>query len=655
MNNIINEEKTQNNINSGSLENAINMVDNVYNQLMDALELRQQDASSPTSLISTSQLYKITDYLGTSLDILKELDTKGVFVTDKKKTESMEDINESQYYVKVFDNGTDINYMEFAQQEEADDFCKQQVKDGYTCYVYDMDTNEAIEEYNPGDEHLTEAKTGVDSAVETIMSLHKDGNENELDEQWLNNDIQLTIQNTEELANAVNNTRRPAHSVAYQGLLQALNNRSEVPLTGNQIQSAFKKLGLDFKQVIKPTVDWIEEERKDNKEESKKVESEELTPETISTDNVETVDVNNIVNPNDEGYYENNYTVNVVPGTEMSSKQYDVFANNEEQALAILCAFLEQECPNCLINCEDVAPEETNLIYVDGTEYGATKPYYINIQESVSPLTEDVEDTNNLSSDLYEIAEYMYDESEQDLDYIPELEDIQDTINEDCNEDMYNEAVNIVKNIIESIEYYEDGRDKFIQLSDNHTMYELNSDVEITFDQYSSLVETFLQRLQDEINVTVYALGRSGRHICIDNTFDNALNYNKYVEAQSKYEQEMIDYINENFGSKTESKELTEADEVEEEQPEEETLLDALQNRIGQSISVGELNTLLQNLFGQYDKIFLTISELYDIEDWDEPQELIIEDDRDMYIITYTVNMNDIENPLIEITDVELE
>ena len=652
MNNTINKEKTQNNINSGSLENAINMVDNVYNQLMDALELRQQDTSSPTSLISTSQLNKITDYLGTSLDILKELDTKGVFVTDKKKqTEGLE----SEYAVNVFKNGTSVNYVEFDDLGEAEEYAEQMSKEGKEARIENTFSKETIEVYGNEENNLTEAKTGVDSAVETIMSLHKDGNEEELDEQWLNDDIQLTIQNTEELANAVNNTRRPAHSVAYQGLLQALNNRSDVTLTGNQIQSAFKKLGLDFKQVIKPTVDWIEEERKDNKEESKKVESEELTPETISTDNVETVDVNNIVNPNDEGYYENNYTVNVVPGTEMSSKQYDVFANNEEQALAILCAFLEQECPDCLINCEDVTPEETNLIYVDGTEYGATKPYYINIQESVSPLTEGLEDTNDLSDEVYEIAEYMYNESEQDLDYIPDIEEIQDTINEECDEDMYNKAVNIVKNMIESIEYYEDTRNKYIQLSDNHTMYELNSDVEITFDQYSSLVETFLQRLQDEINVTVYALGRSGRHICIDNTFDNALNYNKYVEAQSKYEQEMINYINENFGSKTESKELTEADEVEEEQPEEETLLDALQNRIGQSISVGELNTLLQNLFGQYDKIFLTISELYDIEDWDEPQELIIEDDRDMYIITYTVNMNDIENPLIEITDVELE
>ena len=653
MNNTINEEKTQNNINSGSLENAINMVDNVYNQLMDALELRQQDASSPTSLISTSQLNKITDYLGTSLDILKELDTKGVFVTDKKKqTEGLE----SEYAVNVFKNGTSVNYVEFDDLGEAEEYAEQMSKEGKEARIENTFSKETIEVYGNEENNLTEAKTGVDSAVETIMSLHKDGNEEELDEQWLNDDIQLTIQNTEELANAVNNTRRPAHSVAYQGLLQALNNRSDVTLTGNQIQSAFKKLGLDFKQVIKPTVDWIEEERKDNKEESKKVESEELTPETISTDNVETVDVNNIVNPNDEGYYENNYTVNVVPGTEMSSKQYDVFANNEEQALAILCAFLEQECPNCLINCEDVAPEETNLIYVDGTEYGATKPYYINIEESVSPLTEDVEDTNNLSGDLYEIVEYMYDESEQDLDYIPDIEDIQDTINEDCNEDIYNKAVDIVRNIIENITYYEYDYKKYIQLSDNHTMYELNDDVEMTADQYSSLVDIFLQQLQDEINIDIYALGRSGRHICIDNTFDNALNYNRYVQAQRKYEQEMINYINQEYGNnKTENKKLNEADEVEEEQPEEETLLDALQNRIGQSISVGELNTLLQNLFGQYDKIFLTISELYDIEDWDEPQELIIEDDRDMYIITYTVNMNDIENPLIEITDVELE
>lgn len=506
--------KIQESITSGSLENAINMVDNVYNQLMDALELRQQGVTNPTSQISTSQLSKITNYLGTSLDILKELDTKGVFVTDKKKqTEGLE----SQYYVKVFDNGTDINHMEFTQQEEADDFCKQQVKNGYTCYVYDMDTNEAIEEYSPEDEHLTEAKTGVDSAVETIMSLHKDGNEEELDEQWLNDDIQLTIQNTEELADAITNNRRPTTSVAYQGLLQALNNRSEVPLTGNQIQAAFKKLGLDFKQVIKPTVDWLNEEREELKQESKATVEQEVVEENKEL--TEDMEAQNItINPEDSDYYEEKFLVTLNTGVNADTGlAFEVYANDEQQALEILVPYLEENYPGYLIDCEDVDPEESQYIYVDGTEYGATKPYCLDIYTGIQYLEEGYTITNDTNLDA-----------------------IKDN-------------------------FTPPGGDK-------------------------------IEEAEDDISDT---------------------------------------------------------EGVEEEEDEDKTLLDYLQDRIGQKLSVGELNTILQSLFAQYGTVFLQVSDLYDM-DIDEPQELVVWDDADMYVITYNI-IDLIDEPTIEITDVTLD
>lgn len=258
---------------------------------------------------------------------------------------------------------------------------------------------------------------------------------------------------------------------------------------------------------------------------------------------------------------------------------------------------------------------------------------------------------------IYEVAEYLYNESEQDLDYIPEIEDIQDRVNEDCDENMYNKAVDIVRNIIENITYYEYDYKKYIQLSDNHTMYELNDDVEMTADQYSSLVDIFLQQLQDEINIDIYALGRSGRHICIDNTFDNALNYNRYVQAQRKYEQEMINYINQEYGNnKTENKKLNEDEEDTIKQNNDEkadnSILDLLQNRIGQNLSVGELNTILQGVLGKYNEVYLLTSDLYNMNP-EEPQELVVFDDDDMYTITY--NIEDMDNAIIQITDVELD
>lgn len=501
--------KIQESITSGSLEDAIKMLDYTYDKAENLYEQTEE--------VDKKDINEICNYVGTALDVLRELNDKGVYVPDKKKTESIEDINESQYYVKVFDNGTDINYMEFAQQEEADDFCKQQVKDGYTCYVYDMDTNEAIEEYNSEDEHLTEAKTDVDSAVETIMSLHKDGNEEELDEQWLNDDIQLTIQNTEELANAITNNRRPTTSVAYQGLLQALNNRSEVPLTGNQIQAAFKKLGLDFKQVIKPTVDWLNEEREELKQESKATVEQEVVEENKEL--TEDMEAQNItINPEDSDYYEEKFLVTLNTGVNADSGlAFEVYANDEQQALEILVPYLEENYPGYLIDCEDVDPEESQYIYVDGTEYGATKPYCLDIYTGIQYLEEGYTITNDTNLDA-----------------------IKDN-------------------------FTPPGGDK-------------------------------IEEAEDDISDT---------------------------------------------------------EGVEEEEDEDKTLLDYLQDRIGQKLSVGELNTILQSLFAQYGTVFLQVSDLYDM-DIDEPQELVVWDDADMYVITYNI-IDLIDEPTIEITDVTLD
>lgn len=87
-------------------------------------------------------------------------------------------------------------------------------------------------------------------------------------------------------------------------------------------------------------------------------------------------------------------------------------------------------------------------------------------------------------------------------------------------------------------------------------------------------------------------------------------------------------------------------------QEEEETVYDLICDRIGQDITVGELNTILQSIFGKYDEIFLLENNLYNA-DIDEPQDLIVWDDEDMYTITF--NIIDIEEGKIEITDVEVE
>ena len=104
---------------------------------------------------------------------------------------------------------------------------------------------------------------------------------------------------------------------------------------------------------------------------------------------------------------------------------------------------------------------------------------------------------------------------------------------------------------------------------------------------------------------------------------------------------------------KLQEAEETEADEENEEDEEiDNNILDLLQNRIGQNLTVGELNTILQGVLGTYNEVYLLTSDLYNMNP-KEPQELVVFDDDDMYTITY--NIEDMDNAIIQITDVELD
>ena len=83
-----------------------------------------------------------------------------------------------------------------------------------------------------------------------------------------------------------------------------------------------------------------------------------------------------------------------------------------------------------------------------------------------------------------------------------------------------------------------------------------------------------------------------------------------------------------------------------------ESILDLLQDRIGQNLTIGQLNTLLQSTFGQFNTVFLQANELYN-QDPDELQELVVWDDTDMYTITYEII--DQMQGVISITDVTVE
>lgn len=458
-----------------------------------------------------------------------------------------------------------------------------------------------------------------------------------------------------------------------------------------------------------------------------------------------------------------------------------------------------------------------------------------------------------------ELAKYLYDESEGDVEYIPDHEDVVYYYSDDITDEVYTKTYEYVKNLIENIKYYNSEGTTLIELSDNRTMQEITND-NITSEEYWTVANLYLETFEMETGVEVYAEGRSSRHICVANTFENAKRYKELQQKQQELEQQFINEINntetdleeskleehkivndenidaikDNFTPpgakkeedvksnsvedainmldkvydktmpyldskednvevktqdmkdisnytgttldvlndinqngvfvqdkkkktenvevydnsinpqdsdyyedlytltlnvskqdgtyetktfsvfanceqdalemlipyletnnmsdclvncdtvnpeetslvyvdgteygatqpyyldiftedlKEENKQLNEDENDTQEGEETTTILDELQNRIGQTMDIGEFNNLLQAVFGKYNTIFLTTSALYDIEDWNEPQELVVFDDSDMYTITYLAK-DVVDNPSIEMTDVTLD
>ena len=523
--------------------------------------------------------------------------------------------------------------------------------------------------------------------------------------------------------------------------------------------------------------------------------------------------------------------------------------------------------------------EEDNSLYVmsfgAGTEGTIGGEFYPATEEEIKGLQFYIEDDGKDDSYVttesklqeedtetnidMELAKYLYDESEGDVEYIPDHEDVVYYYSDDITDEVYTKTYEYVKNLIENIKYYNSEGTTLIELSDNRTMQEITND-NITSEEYWTVANLYLETFEMETGVEVYAEGRSSRHICVANTFENAKRYKELQQKQQELEQqfikeinntetdleeskleehkivndENIDAIKDNFTPpgakkeedvksnsvedainmldkvydktmpyldskednvevktqdmkdisnytgttldvlndinqngvfvqdkkkktenvevydnsinpqdsdyyedlytltlnvskqdgtyetktfsvyanceqdalemlipyletnnmsdclincdtvnpeetslvyvdgteygatqpyyldvftedlKEENKQLNEDENDTQEGEETTTILDELQNRIGQTMDIGEFNNLLQAVFGKYNTIFLTTSALYDIEDWDEPQELVVFDDSDMYTITYLAK-DVVDNPSIEMTDVTLD
>ena len=149
----------------------------------------------------------------------------------------------------------------------------------------------------------------------------------------------------------------------------------------------------------------------------------------------------------------------------------------------------------------------------------------------------------------------------------------------------------------------------------------------------------------DKVSKIIYNMIQKGWDGDINKVKDY---YEKVVEENKKLEEdeqtEETDDLSNQIGINTEQNE--------EDEDTQKTALDLLQDRIGEELSIGELNTILQSIFGRYNQIFLLTVDVENMEP-DESNELVVNDDGDIYVITYI--LKDILNLTIEITDVYLD
>lgn len=101
-------------------------------------------------------------------------------------------------------------------------------------------------------------ENGTDEAVVAIKRYFD--NNGQLDEEYFTDNVKLTLNNTERLVNNIKNNRVKPYVPAYEAMLEMFRIDGH-ELSSRQVQAGFKKLGLDYKKVLEPVVEYVKEQR----------------------------------------------------------------------------------------------------------------------------------------------------------------------------------------------------------------------------------------------------------------------------------------------------------------------------------------------------------------------------------------------------------
>lgn len=526
----------------------------------------------------------------------------GIFDTEKDKFIQKGSLKDMQGVLK------DLNNSNKKQDEDT-------VKD------LEKENEEVKEEsYNGFGSKLTESKTDV--AAEAIQKYIKE--DGSFDTEWFNESVQLQISNVEYLYNKMYNSQSPAHSVAYSGMLQ-LFLTDGYELTSRQVQAGFKKLGLDFKEILKPTTDWVSEKRAEEKEESKEIKTEDMVV------NPKIKDLANEV----FNWYDSDM-----------GNHFDEIKDNEKEVYNHILSSLENK------------DKETIDVYIKDMSEDDTMTVVVNQLKQLKD--------GKLHEELFSASDEVKEDSKEKGLYTESIESDNIERIKDCMKQSGIKNPNTLERMSKDVlailhTYNEDTRDENGLYYFPAILNAIQDKIEqITGKRPELTIES--KEIKTENNIPEYVLETARNLFNEINKLDDIHSKTTDIEQGKKYVDKIQELTNRldqletqyNFGFLDNGEiKLNEAEEIDSESDEEKTILDYLQDRIGQKIEVSELNTVLQSLFARYDRLFITYDDVINSLDWDEPQELYVTDDDDTYTIIY--NIVDIEEGIIEITDVIME
>lgn len=161
---------------------------------------------------------------------------------------------------------------------------------------------------------------------------------------------------------------------------------------------------------------------------------------------------------------------------------------------------------------------------------------------------------NNISSDVNDIMEALYDrwdfdrhaDNWSDDDYIDFVDEVMD-----CSKADYEDALNRLEKMINNVDYYANEGILYLQLNDDRMTNKLDIPDDVDDDYLSDTISIYVKDASDtfyqETGVKIHLFGRSDRHVCIENTFENLLKYNELREKALRMEKNVIENVDDDL------------------------------------------------------------------------------------------------------------